>query len=257
MYTSFDVSVVVQFRGPAGTISNIPSVSMSQYIEYMSKKQGVMLKHMDSFMTCDQINESAMEMFIDTVVREYEQLKPLVDLPGEACGSPQLANSTSIQRFQKVSARLKAFELLTNANRMKYPELTLNINEPCEELHSDIPLTIFSLWTSDCSTDRHFSRIKSLIDDLKPDFAVEGTLNYIVQNFKNVEREYAWKLAQYALDKGPELIGLGNLDGFIEKDTNNTHSRTIPRCCMKEVRIVRMNPWKYSKQPFFIQRTRY
>ncbi len=225
VYTSFDVSVVVQFRGPAGTISNIPSVSMSQYIEYMSKKQGVMLRHMDYFVTCDQINESAMEMFIDTVVREYEQLKPLVDLPGDKRHVVHLNSLTlpAYSDFSKVSARLKAFELLTDANRMKYPELTLNINEPCEGLHSNIPRTIFSLWTSGCSTDRLFSRIKSLIDDLKPDFAVEGTLNYIVQNFKNVQREYAWKLAQYALDKRPELISLGNLDGVIEKDTN-----TIP-----------------------------
>ncbi len=119
LYPSFDVSAV-QLYGQ--TSSHIPSFSMNQYIEYMSKKQGVMLKHMDNFVACDQIEENTMEMFIDTAVREYEQLKPLIDLPGNKEHMVSLNSLTKpgYSDFKNSVSRLKAFELLTNANRTRF-----------------------------------------------------------------------------------------------------------------------------------------
>jgi len=220
-YESFAVSVVDEASRPS-TDSSIPLVSFAAYINYMSKKEGVCLSHMDSRVM--KPNEH-IEAIIDSAVREYSYFEPLLNLP-EKNNLYQLAPYTELHPTficsLSADALFQALKLLEDPCRMKYDTL-MGIDRVFEtKFEGGSPSTYLSQLISTCNNDASFSFLQKIIEEFKPKLTVNGARNYLVDCLLNITGDTSkMQVAAYLVSKNPDLVVLGNTEGIINNDEKN------------------------------------
>ena len=215
LYSHFDVSVVGLNNYPPTL--QAPVVSYVDYMKHMSLKEGICLSHMEPFVSQD--TDEIMEATIDIAVREYPYFRPLLSLPASEIDvllSPYTKLDVSLV-YNKTSTGLKAVELLTDPDRMKYPELVMGIDSTFYQ-HTCLS-TLLGTLISQCSTEEEVTLIKTIIEDYQASMTVTGVRNYLVElMISRPSSAIRTSLMKYLLSIKPDLIVLGDSEGIINND---------------------------------------
>jgi len=245
MYSDCEMSVV-DSRSHSES-SSLPVFSYVDYLNYMSKKEGIVLSVMKDVQRRLMSDTSEIiETVIDIAVQEHSYFQPLLSLPAVKTGI-QIESRTKLDaefmlRTEKEFLP-KMLELLADPSRMKYSELVFNIDSTF--IYEEKPRTLLSGLISNCYSEQDFNMIKTIIETYKPSLAVNGVNNYLHETSFSSLTPVRTELMKYLVCLKPDLISLGDSEGIINDSQKDLPiiqlilSRWYPAIeCLEEIKFL-------------------